>query len=37
VVFEDSEGRLSIAINRGSAAELIDAESGNTLELEFAS
>jgi S-adenosyl-L-methionine hydrolase (adenosine-forming) len=36
VVFEDSEGRLSIAINRGSAAELIDAESGNTLELEFA-
>jgi S-adenosyl-L-methionine hydrolase (adenosine-forming) len=36
VVFEDSERRLSIAINRGSAAELIDAESGNEVQLEFA-
>ncbi len=36
VVFEDSEQRLSIAINRGSAAELIDAESGNEVQLQFA-
>jgi S-adenosyl-L-methionine hydrolase (adenosine-forming) len=36
VVFEDSERRLSIAINRGSAAELIDAEPGNEIWLEFA-
>jgi S-adenosyl-L-methionine hydrolase (adenosine-forming) len=36
VVFEDSERRLSIAINRGSAAELIDAEPGNEIWLDFA-
>lgn len=36
VVFEDSEQRLSIAINRGNAAELIDAESGNEVQLQFA-
>jgi S-adenosylmethionine hydrolase len=36
VVFEDSEQRLSIAINRGRAAELIDAEPGNEIWLQFA-
>lgn len=36
VVFEDSEQRLSIAINRGNAAELLDAEPGNEVWLEFA-
>jgi S-adenosylmethionine hydrolase len=36
VVFEDSEQRLSIAINRGRAAELIDAEPGNEVWLQFA-
>jgi S-adenosylmethionine hydrolase len=36
VVFQDSEQRLSVAINRGNAAELIDADPGNEVWLQFA-
>jgi S-adenosylmethionine hydrolase len=36
VVYEDSERQLSVAINRGNAAELIDAEAMGTLTIEFA-
>jgi len=34
-LFEDSEHRLSIAINRGNAAELIDASAPDMLQIEF--
>lgn len=35
VVYEDSERQLSVAINRGNAAELMDAEALDTLTIEF--
>ena len=36
VLFEDSERRLAIAINRGDAAELLDVTAGHSIRLEFA-
>lgn len=36
VLYEDSERRLSIAINRGDAAELLDVEAGSPVRIEFA-
>jgi S-adenosylmethionine hydrolase len=36
VLYEDSEQRLSIAINRGDAAELLDLVAGNPVRIEFA-
>jgi len=35
VLFEDSERRLAIAINRGDAAELLDVIAGHSIRLEF--
>jgi S-adenosyl-L-methionine hydrolase (adenosine-forming) len=35
VLFEDSERRLAIAINRGDAAELLDVTAGQSIRLEF--
>jgi S-adenosylmethionine hydrolase len=35
VVYEDSEQRLSVAINRGNAAQLVDADPLDTLAIEF--
>ena len=35
VLFEDSERQLAIAINRGSAAQLVDAEPNHRLLIEF--
>jgi S-adenosylmethionine hydrolase len=36
VLYEDSEQRLSVAINRGNAAELVDADPLDTLAIDFA-
>ena len=36
VLYEDSERRLSIAINRGDAAELLDLTAGSPVRIEFA-
>jgi hypothetical protein len=36
VLYEDSEQRLSIAINRGDAAELLDLTAGSHVRIEFA-
>ena len=36
VLYEDSEQRLSIAINRGDAAELLDLTAGSPVRIEFA-
>jgi S-adenosylmethionine hydrolase len=36
VLYEDSEQRLSVAINRGNAAELVDADPLDTLTIDFA-
>jgi S-adenosylmethionine hydrolase len=36
VLYEDSEERLSIAINRGDAAELLDLTAGSPVRIEFA-
>ena len=36
VLYEDSEHRLAVAINRGNAAELIDAELNDLLRIDFA-
>src|SRR5262249_49936732 len=35
VLYEDSEGRLSIAINRGNAAELMDASAHDIVVIDF--
>jgi len=35
VLYEDSDGRLSIAINRGHAAELLAGLIGRTITIEF--
>ncbi len=35
VLYADSEGQLSIAINRGHAAELLDVVAGTTLRIDF--
>jgi S-adenosylmethionine hydrolase len=35
VVYEDSEQHLAVAINRGNAAQLIDAEALDTITIEF--
>jgi S-adenosylmethionine hydrolase len=36
VLYEDSEQRLSVAINRGNAAELVDAEPLDMVAVDFA-
>jgi S-adenosylmethionine hydrolase len=35
VLYEDSEQRLSVAINRGNAAELVDADPLDTMTIDF--
>lgn len=34
VFYEDSSGRMSVAVNRGSASEVLDIRAGDVLELE---
>jgi S-adenosyl-L-methionine hydrolase (adenosine-forming) len=36
VVFEDASGFVSVAVNRGDAAKLIDVEHGRRVQIEFA-
>ena len=36
VLYEDSEQSLSIAVNRGNAAELLDVVAGDPITVEFA-